>query len=663
QPNAFRIDFLNDLGERDVPTLGIDSHELSGLRDVEGVIIDELFPAELDNPDTFRNSFRVVEDAVINGVTVDNPFIHGLNASLKENLAPGQPAGGSAWGNVGSFLEGFYSPDASAEFAFFSVDIRAIAPGRVEFSASAPDIEQEANHGFETLVFPTVPETPKFVVDPQDINFLQTIDNPLVLNIAGPQTADLAGRSAEDGTWWVGESTGSQFVSSPWGGWPAIVDWQDVVVGDFTGDGQGRADIAGRKDGVWWVARSTEDGLVNEQWTSWSTAVDRGDVMVADVNGDGKDDILGRDQSTGHWWVALSDGSTFTNQRWGRWGTSVDWVDVMVADVTDNGRLDIVGRNAANGDWWVAENTEDGFVNRRWGRWSPTITWLDAKVADVDGDGKTDIVGRSAADGRWWVAKSTGSSFDNVAWGSWATSTTWYDVHAADVDGDGRADLVGRDASGNWTVARSTGTGFVNEPWGSWPTDVVWQDVLVGNFSNRVPDAMHASELPPADHGPVAELSEADLQWIVDAAIPQLAEAIGWDANAHPLESVTFQIADLPGTLLGQTLGTTILIDRNAAGFGWFVDRTPWDNEEYSGLSATGGLLAVPGSPADQRMDLLTVVMHELGHVLGYEHNDTGLMQPTLAPGVRYLWDDLLGDHLLDDGEGESAVDDFFATI
>jgi hypothetical protein len=38
-------------------------------------------------------------------------------------------------------------------------------------------------------------------------------------------------------------------------------------------------------------------------------------------------------------------------------------------------------------------------------------------------------------------------------------------------------------------------------------------------------------------------------------------------------------------------------------------------------------------------------------------------MHPTLAPGVRYLWEDLLGDDLVDDGGGESAVDDFFATI
>ncbi len=70
-------------------------------------------------------------------------------------------------------------------------------------------------------------------------------------------------------------------------------------------------------------------------------------------------------------------------------------------------------------------------------------------------------------------------------------------------------------------------------------------------------EPMHAAGLPSADHGPVAELTEADLQWIVDAARPRLAQATSKDDLNDLLESVTFDIPDLPRTLLGQTLGTT----------------------------------------------------------------------------------------------------------
>ena len=35
------------------------------------------------------------------------------------------------------------------------------------------------------------------------------------------------------------------------------------------------------------------------------------------------------------------------------------------------------------------------------------------------------------------------------------------------------------------------------------------------------------------------------------------------------------------------------------------------------------------------RMDLLTVLEHEVGHLLGYDHVDGGVMQETLDAGVR----------------------------
>jgi hypothetical protein len=55
-----------------------------------------------------------------------------------------------------------------------------------------------------------------------------------------------------------------------------------------------------------------------------------------------------------------------------------------------------------------------------------------------------------------------------------------------------------------------------------------------------------------------------------------------------------------------------------------------------------GQLLATSSSEAFDRMDLLTVVLHELGHVLGFEdidpeENPDDLMSATLDTGVRRL--------------------------
>ena len=91
----------------------------------------------------------------------------------------------------------------------------------------------------------------------------------------------------------------------------------------------------------------------------------------------------------------------------------------------------------------------------------------------------------------------------------------------------------------------------------------------------------------------------------------------------------------MAGARLGEASGVTITLDVNAAGYGWYVDATPWDNAEFEHIDGTGDLTALAGSPAANRFDLLTAVMHELGHVLGYGHQNRGLMDDTLSLQTR----------------------------
>jgi hypothetical protein len=92
------------------------------------------------------------------------------------------------------------------------------------------------------------------------------------------------------------------------------------------------------------------------------------------------------------------------------------------------------------------------------------------------------------------------------------------------------------------------------------------------------------------------------------------------------LVGIDIQIADLGGATLGLASGHTIWLDDNAAGWGWFLDATPADDSEF----------LTPGDQGEQdRMDLVTALMHEIGHLLGHEHEDDGVMAPTLASGER----------------------------
>ena len=115
-------------------------------------------------------------------------------------------------------------------------------------------------------------------------------------------------------------------------------------------------------------------------------------------------------------------------------------------------------------------------------------------------------------------------------------------------------------------------------------------------------------------------LAAEELTPIVDAAIDIWAGTGLTTSQLEQLQASTVTIADLSGARLGAALGSSIVIDVNAAGYGWFVDPTPDQNEEFTDLGGHG-LLGVAESAAAGRMDLLTVILHELGHMRGLDHD------------------------------------------
>jgi len=160
------------------------------------------------------------------------------------------------------------------------------------------------------------------------------------------------------------------------------------------------------------------------------------------------------------------------------------------------------------------------------------------------------------------------------------------------------------------------------------------------NDSAFASDNLIAANLPSvdADDVTIAESGSA-VNLVLDAAIDN------WTANGllsatdlARLEAVTIEVVDLPGMTLGRAAGDIIYIDTNAAGHGWFIDKTPDENEEYhANGNQRYSQLAVSNSEAYASIDLLTVVEHEMGHVLGHSHTENGLMDDELQAGERKL--------------------------
>ncbi|WP_257736858.1 matrixin family metalloprotease [Halothiobacillus diazotrophicus] len=114
---------------------------------------------------------------------------------------------------------------------------------------------------------------------------------------------------------------------------------------------------------------------------------------------------------------------------------------------------------------------------------------------------------------------------------------------------------------------------------------------------------------------------------------PSLLTSLGLSNLVH------VNTADLTGSAVGSTSGATITLDTDAAGYGWYIDYTPYLNEEYLPTSNPYEWVAKPGSAAAGKMDMLSVLLHEYGHALGLEHSadPNDFMGATLQPGVRRL--------------------------
>lgn len=111
---------------------------------------------------------------------------------------------------------------------------------------------------------------------------------------------------------------------------------------------------------------------------------------------------------------------------------------------------------------------------------------------------------------------------------------------------------------------------------------------------------------------------------------------------------ITVGLEDLPDGQLGEAVISafgadgrpadgTIVLDIDANGLGWFIDETPLENGEFATQLTTTAFRAETDSAAG-RYDLLTVILHEMGHLFGFVAGWDGFDQSVQTVGGSQLF-------------------------
>ena len=360
--------------------------------------------------------------------------------------------------------------------------------------------------------------------------------------------------------------------------------------------------------------------------------------IAGDWNTDGTGTIGLYNPTTSVFYLRNTNNAGYANLTFAYGPANAGWLPI--AGDWDGDGKDTIGLYNPTASKFFLRNTNDaGYANVTFAYGPANAGWLPI-AGDWDGDG-TDTIGLyNPTTSVFFLHNSNTTGVADVTFSYGPANAGWKPV-AGDWNADG-TDTIGlyNPATSKFFQRNTNTAGYADVTFAYGPANAGWLPIAGDWNGSASPLRAAGGAIVATDTAP---LTDSALQPLITEAIARWA-AVGLSTSSlSVLSNVNYAISDLPSSYLGLAEENTIYLDRDAAGHGWFVDPTPADDLEFDPYT----LSATDDSPAANRVDLLTTVMHEMGHLLGYDHADNDLMSAILPLGVRRL----------------AAVDEVFATL
>ena len=414
----------------------------------------------------------------------------------------------------------------------------------------------------------------------------QWTEKAFTIRVATPIGQDTIGLfAAKDSAFLLRNSNDSGYADEFFGFGPANAGWIPLA-GDWNDDGVTTVGLYNPKSGTFFLKNDNSTGYADACF-SFGPANAGWVPIVGDWNGDGTTTVGLYEPGTSNFFLKNTNTTGYADVCFS-YGLAKSGLTPIVGDWNGDGTTTVGLYNPSTSLFLLRNENSAGYANECFS-YGPGKAGFKPLVGDWNANGTETVGLYNPASSVFFLRNDNSAGYADLAFG-YGPANAGLTPLVGDWDGPNRSSLLAAD------------------------------DAIDGN-------------------GAGADLTDAALQPLVEAAIARWA-ATGLSADSvTAMKSVRFSITDLPSSELGVATKKAVTIDRDAAGHGWFVDSTPHVDEEFV-LSSNGAALLAVDAEAVDKIDLLTVVEHELGHIVGFDDIDTDteeLMCNALAVGTRRL--------------------------